>query len=282
MVRLIVFIALIISLNSFGQKTGFGLNIEWVPTSTYHTVFDNTNFQYLFAAPYTSESLGDNFFEENSIYDQVRIVNINGVRSTPGQINFGGSFDFTTKNDFQFIAGLDYAYKEYDVFYNFQNMLIDLDDPGIEFLNTDAPGIVDESITVSNWQTLFSFTTNYFLPTKTGIKYFVSAGYASALTFATSYSSYIKQNEDYYLVQDESVQAEYYNTRIFQDRLFEEVKTDGIANYVKFGAGLKHFGINFGFNYWMSLGGSNSEYFLRRNQVSFYLRYQLFSIPVFK
>lgn len=286
MVRVVLSIwFLFISWFGFNQNISFNLSVGHRLFSGYSTVFDQTHYQFLYAAPFakTKPDYIETTFNTPT-YDQVRIVNILGVR--PKQRNnfiLGGAIRYELKNNFQFDFEMKYTYSNNLIYYSFQNMLINLDQDQ-NYYSTSSADLADDYITITNWKNSYGARMNYLLNTKTVSKYFISVAYNFQFLIGSTYKSYLTQNEDTYLSEESNQDInEYYNTRVFQDRLFNELKNDGFNHIGTIGIGLNYFGFQTGFDWTFSLGKStNSDYFLHQNTFELYLKYKLFSINTFK
>ena len=117
-------------------------------------------------------------------------------------------------------------------------------------------------------------------------------GYTYQFVFLSSYFSNITENADKYThiieVEENGVtnkieytESEYLNTRVFQDRIFQEFKNDQFNNMVSFGLGIQRFNYQFGVDLSLTLPGKN-EYYKNYNQWIIYYNFQLASINLFK
>ncbi|MGV6860950.1 MAG: hypothetical protein ACWA41_04210 [Putridiphycobacter sp.] len=286
MVRVILAILFVCtSWIGISQNANFNIVVGHQIFSNYSTVFDQGNYQFVYAAPFAkTQSEYSEITFNTPVYDQVRIVNIHGVRPQQrNNVTIGGAIRYELKNNFQFDFEMKYAYTNNLVFYSFQNMLINLDEDE-NYYSTISPDLTDDYITIKNWKNAYALRVNYLFNTKTVSKYFVSLGYNFQFLIGSTYSSYLTQNEETYL-SEESTQDinEFYNTRVFQDRLFNELKNDGFNHIASLGIGVSYFGFQTGFDWRFALGeSSNSNYYVNQNTFELYLKYKLFSVNTFK
>lgn len=279
---LILLQSIIVNAQNLSVNLGFGYSIY----NSYASTFDNGDYQFIYAAPYAKEGLGElpSFMSNTPVYDQVRIASIQGIKNNQGKnINLGISIRYDFKNYFQLSLEANYAYNNREIYYKFQNMLIDLDNNEYSYSTTSAD-IQDNSISINNWKNTYKLRLNYILPTKSITKYYVSMAYGYRFLIAANYNSYLTKNEDDYLSATSNLDKnEFYNTRVFQDKLFSELSNDGFNHIGIIGVGLNRFGLQTGIDWSFNISKSkNLTYFNNQNLISIFLKYKLYNLSLFK
>lgn len=277
-------LTLLLSKISVSQNLSANLVFGYSIHNSYNTIFEDGDFQFIYAAPYAKvspEEYSSTTFN-TPVYDQVRIASIQGLKINQGKnINLGGSFRYDFKNYFQLSLETSYTYNSRKIYYKFQNMLIDLDNNENSY-STSSADIKDNSISINNWKNAYKLRLNYILPTKTITKYYISTAYTYQFLIIANYSSFLTKNENDYLIgnQDEN---EFYNTRVFQDKLFSELNNDGFNHIGTLGVGLNRFGLQMGIDWNFTISKSkNSTYFINQNLIFFYLKFKLYNLSLFK
>lgn len=277
---------MLIATNSIAQDLSLNLGLGHSAHNSYTSIFDNGDYQFIYAAPYAKEGpesyLSTTF--NTPIYDQVRIASIQGIKINQSKnIEFGISLRYDFKNYFQLSLETNYAYNNKDVYYKFQNMLIDLDN-NENYYSTASADIKDNSISINSWINSYKLRLNYIVPTKTITKYYISTAYSYQFLIATNYNSYLTKNEDVFLSENSNLDKnEFYNTRVFQDKLFSELNNDGFNHFGTFGIGLNRFGLQTGIDWNFNISKSkNSTYFTNQHLISIYLKFKLYNLPLFK
>ena len=157
-------------------------------------------------------------------------------------------------------------------------MFINLDEE-VNASSTLSADLQDNSILVSQWKNSYKFRINYLLKSKFITKPFLSFGYGYQFNLASTYSSRLKKNKDFYLAENSEQDVnEYYNSRVFQDKLFNLVKNESLNNTLNIGVGLQRFSFQFGIDYELQFNFVNqTELFYRKNSILLYIRYNLLS-----
>lgn len=276
MVKQFLILTLIcVTCSSWGQRLNIGINGGWIFSKNTSTIFDSEPFQFLYAAPYSSEA--EDQFDYASPFDQVRLARIYGIQNDNSQsFSFGAGLSYQLKNDVRFSFGMNFMQQKDRVYYGFQNIVINISDEQ-DLTNTSSPDLIDDYITLESWSTTYQLLGNYDIPLKSRCKPFFSAGYLLKIQVGSNYAT---ESET---IQGDSFDPDYFNTRVFQDKLFNELSSDGFRHYLNLGLGLRYFGLNASLNWSFSLGNSQNDlYYINQNFLGLSLHYDILSIALFK
>lgn len=264
-----------------GQRINASFNGGWMAGKTNSTVFDDSPFQFLFAAPYATTS--SSAFDFVSPYDQVRLVQIYGATPyTRNNFSFGGGLQYQALNNWRFGVQIGAFRDQDDVYYGFQNMVINASESET-FTDTQSPELLDEFISISRWMNTYELNGIYEFNIKSIIKPEVTFGYLYKLQIFSTYSSKLVENQDTYLdSEDNDELKEYFNAKVFQYKLYQELSRDGFSHYVKLGIGAKIYSGHLQLEWLRSLGKSSGEYYRSQNIFNLKFTYDLVSIPLFK
>lgn len=256
------------------------ISAGWMAGKSNSTVFNDKPFQFLYAAPYYTSAIDE--FDFVSPYDQVRLVQIYSASPfTRNNFLFDGSLSYQTLNNFRFGIQLSVFNNRDDVYYGFQNMIIN-DSSNTGNVNTESPELVDDYISIKSWNSTYEVFTSYEFNIKSVFKPNISFGYAYKLKFYSTYTSNLVANQNTYLEsEDNETIKEYYNSKVFQDKLYKELANDGINHYLKIGFGVRYFGTHLSFT-WMKSIKHSGDYYLGQNYFNLKLSYDIMSIPLFK
>lgn len=277
MVRTVLFIiSFLFSFGVHAQRLNFSLNGGWMLSKSTSNVFQERPYQILYAAPYTTTS---GSFEYAGVEnDQVRIARIWGVKPYNNtSVSLGGEWTYVFKNHWRIALGTGF-YKDADqIFYSFQNMLVNLD-PTASSSNASSPENLNEDITIHRWMNTFGLRGIYELPTPTLLKGYLSLGYQFRYQMFSYYDSELtEQNVEEY---SGVFLNEYYNINVFQERLYRENAAPGFSHFVQAGVGLRRYGFAAELNFNFSPIGSNdkyhSQYFFQFNFQYDILNFELF------
>jgi len=259
---------------AISQRLNIGVEFGSFFGTTTKTVFEDEPFYYLYAAPYSEVDVFGN--PANNYFEQVRLVRIWGVSPMlDGNISFGGNVNYQSKNRFRLSFALNFHNTTDEVFYSFQNLMINMDEnSGFSISETEL--IQDESIKISKFINTYSLILSYDIYKKSKIKPFLSAGFTERIQLHSSYTSYITE---YIGNKDENF---YQNIKKFQDDLYREMQDDGFSHYASLGFGLRYHSLELEVMWNMTVGNIQSEYYQKQQYWTLNLSYDIVSIPLFK
>lgn len=270
----------------FSQRLNLNLDLGYNIGSKYQTTFSQP-YQFIYAAPFGTN---DDYYKP--VYDQVRLANIQGIKSTNRHnYNFGFSFQYDFKNYFQLSLETSYGQFYSEAYYGFQNLLINLNSESTDLqTKRDDPALLDNKITISTWKNAYKLKLNYLLPIKSIRKYYASASYTYQYVFTSRYSSVLKENKSNYITNDtdedgniinEVVENEYLNVAVFQDKIFDEFKNDQFNHLIGFGIGTQYYNSQLGIDFQFSLPNKN-VYYKNYAQILMTYKFKILSLNLFK
>ena len=269
-----------ISSTSMAQRLNVGISAGWNLNQRVSTVFEDEPFQFLYAAPYYSEPVDE--FDFGSPYDQVRLARVYGVsQDNNACFRFGAGVTYQFKNDLRLNLNYQFFQLRQKIYYGFHNLLLDISDDQNN-ISSSSPELMDDHISVSKFNSSFSALVIYDIPLKSSIKPFLQAGYTYKLQMFANYTSNLIKDESSILA-DEDLVSDYYNSRVFQDKLFTEFSNEGFNNYMTIGIGVRRFGLSMAVNWNMALGESKyADYFKNHHFLTLDLQFDVLSIPLFR
>lgn len=266
---------------AYGQRINATISAGWMLGKTNATVFDNTPFQFLYAAPYATPATSS--YDQVSPYDQVRLVEIYGASPfSRKNFSFSGGLQYQALNNWRFGIDISTFRDQDDIYYRFQNMVINgsADQNSIDLY---SPELLDDYISIAKWIGMYGIDASYEVKTKSKIKPEILLGYRYKVQLFSTYDSELLANQNTYLNGDNADYVkEYYNTKVFQDKLYQELSSDGFNHYIKLGLGARLYSGHVQFEWLRSLGDSKGEYYIVQNIFNLKISYDLISIPLFK